>query len=397
MRKRNALLLALMWVLVVACTAGATTMLLLSGRVGRVGEQLSRYARLEAIRSTLVEDYYREVDEDALIEGAIRGMMDALEDPYTFYYTPDELQRRDAQSEGVYSGLGVLVQNNADGEIEIIRMYEGGPADVAGVLAGDRIVAVDGISVSGGSVEALSDAVGRMRGEDGSAVELRVRREDELLDLTLIRGDVHVSNVNSAVLEGDVGYIEICQFSGDDVNGFRAAIAELQAANVRGLIVDLRNNPGGLLTHVVEIADLLLPEGEVVHIENRAGERVSYSSDAEYWDVPLVVLINGMSASASEILAAAVQDFDRGALVGTRSYGKGIVQSLLVFENDGAGMQYTSATYYTPSGKCIHGTGIAPDIVAEASEGYYNLTGVPDPESDVQLKAALEQLAYRMR
>ena len=397
MRKRNARLLALMWVLVVACTAGATTMLLLSGRVGRVGEQLSRYARLEAIRSTLVEDYYREVDEDALIEGAIRGMMDALEDPYTFYYTPDELQRRDAQSEGVYSGLGVLVQNNADGEIEIIRVYEGGPADAAGAQAGDRIVAVDGISVSGGSVEALSDAVGRMRGEDGSAVELRVRREDELLDLTLIRGDVHVSNVNSAVLEGDVGYIEICQFSGDDVEGFRAAIAELQAANVRGLIVDLRNNPGGLLSHVMEIADLLLPEGEVVHIENRAGERVSYSSDAQYWDVPLVVLINGMSASASEILAAAVQDFDRGALVGTRSYGKGIVQSLLVFESDGAGMQYTSATYYTPSGNCIHGTGVAPDIVVEAPVGYYNLTGVPDPENDVQLKAALEQLAYRMR
>ena len=397
MRKRNALLLALMWVLVVACTAGATTMLLLSGRVGRVGEQLSRYARLEAIRSTLVEDYYREVDEDALIEGAIRGMMDALEDPYTFYYTPDELQRRDAQSEGVYSGLGVLVQNNADGEIEIIRVYEGSPADAAGAQAGDRIVAVDGISVSGGSVEALSDAVGRMRGEDGSAVELRVRREDELLDLTLIRGDVHVSNVNSAVLEGDVGYIEICQFSGDDVEGFRAAIAELQAANVRGLIVDLRNNPGGLLSHVMEIADLLLPEGEVVHIENRAGERVSYSSDAQYWDVPLVVLINGMSASASEILAAAVQDFDRGALVGTRSYGKGIVQSLLVFESDGAGMQYTSATYYTPSGRCIHGTGVAPDIVVEAAEGYYNLTGVPDPENDLQLKAALEQLEYRLR
>ena len=397
MRKRNALLLALMWVLVIACTAGATTMLLLSGRVGRVGEQLSRYARLEAIRSTLVEDYYQEVDEDALIEGAIRGMMYALEDPYTFYYTPDELQRHDAQSEGVYSGLGVLVQNNADGEIEIIRVYEGGPADVAGVLAGDRIVAVDGVPVSGGSVEELSDAVDRMRGEDGSTVELQVCRESELLDLTLIRGDVHVSNVNSAVLEGEIGYIEICQFSGDDVEGFRAAMAELQAANVRGLIVDLRNNPGGLLTHVVEIADLLLPEGEVVYIENRAGERVSYSSDVEYWDVPLVVLINGMSASASEILAAAVQDFDRGALVGTRSYGKGIVQSLLVFESDGAGMQYTSATYYTPSGDCIHGTGVAPDIVVKAPEGYYNLTGVPDPENDVQLKAALEQLEYRMR
>lgn len=397
MKKRNALLLAMMWVLVIACTAGATTVLLLSGRVGRVGELLSRYARLEAIRSTLVEDYYQEVDEDALIEGAIRGMMYALEDPYTFYYTPDELQRHDAQSEGVYSGLGILVQKNADGEIEIIRVYEGGPADAAGAQAGDRIVAVDGVAVSGGSVEELSDAVDRMRGEDGSAVELQLRREDALLELTLIRGDVHVSNVNFAVLEGNIGYIEICQFSGDDVKGFRAAMKELQAENVRGLVVDLRNNPGGLLTDVVEIADLLLPEGDVVYVENRAGERVTYSSDAEYWDVPLVVLINGMSASASEILAAAVQDFDRGTLVGTRSYGKGIVQSLLVFESDGAGMQYTSATYYTPSGRCIHGTGVSPDIVAEAPEGYYNLTGVPDPENDVQLKAALEQLEQRMQ
>lgn len=397
MKKRNALLLALMWVLVIACTAGATTVLLLSGRVGRVGEVLSRYARLEAIRSTLVEDYYQEVDEDALIEGAIRGMMYALEDPYTFYYTPDELQRHDAQSEGVYSGLGILVQNNADGEIEIIRVYEGGPADAAGAQAGDRIVAVDGVLVSGGSAEELSDAVDRMRGETGSTVELQLRREGELLELRLTCGDVHVSNVNFAVLEGNIGYIEICQFSGDDVEGFHAAMEELQAENVRGLVVDLRNNPGGLLTDVVEIADLLLPEGTVVYVENRAGERVTYSSDAEYWDVPLVVLINGMSASASEILAAAVQDFDRGTLVGTRSYGKGIVQSLLVFESDGAGMQYTSATYYTPSGRCIHGTGVSPDIVAEAPEGYYNLTGMPDPENDVQLKAALEQLEQRMR
>ena len=397
MKKRNALLLAMMWVLVIACTAGATTVLLLSGRVGRVGELLSRYARLEAIRSTLVEDYYQEVDEDALIEGAIRGMMYALEDPYTFHYTPDELQRHNAQSEGVYSGLGILVQNNADGEIEIIRVYEGGPADAAGAQAGDRIVAVDSMPVSGGSVEELSDAVDRMRGESGSTVELQLRREGEVLDLTLTCGDVHVSNVNSAVLEGNIGYIEICQFSGDDVEGFRAAMEELQAADVRGLVVDLRNNPGGLLTDVVEIADLLLPEGDVVYVENRAGERINYSSDAEYWDGPLVELINGMSASASEILAAAVQDFDRGALVGTRSYGKGIVQSLLVFESDGAGMQYTSATYYTPFGRCIHGTGVSPDIVAEAPEGYYNLTGMPDPENDVQLKAALEQLEQRMR
>ena len=397
MKKRNLLLTALVWVLVIACTSGATTVLLLSGRIGRMGEMLSRYARLEAVRSTLMGDCYWDVDEDVLIEGAIRGMMDVVEDPYTFYYTPDEMQRHNAQSEGIYSGLGFLLQNNAEGEIEIIRVYADGPADAAGAQAGDRIISVNGTTVNGSSAESLSDAVDRMRCEVGTSVDLQLLRGDQTLDVTLIAGEVHVSNVNFAVLEGNIGYIEICQFSGDDVEGFRAAMEELRALSVRGLVIDLRNNPGGLLTHVVEIADLLLPEGEVVYVENRAGERIAYSSDAAYWDVPLVVLINGMSASASEILAAAVQDFDRGALVGTRSYGKGIVQSLLVFESDGAGMQYTSATYYTPSGRCIHGTGVSPDIVAEVSEGYYNLSGVPDPENDAQLHAALEQLDYRMQ
>lgn len=397
MKKRNLLLTALVWVLVIACTSGATTVLLLSGRIGRMGEMLSRYARLEAVRSTLMGDCYWDVDEDVLIEGAIRGMMDVVEDPYTFYYTPDEMQRHNAQSEGIYSGLGFLLQNNAEGEIEIIRVYADGPADAAGAQAGDRIISVNGTTVNGSSAESLSDAVDRMRCEVGTSVDLQLLRGDQTLDVTLIAGEVHVSNVNFAVLEGNIGYIEIYQFSGDDVDSFRAAMEEMQSAGVRGLVLDLRNNPGGYLSDVVAIADLLLPEGAVVYVENRAGERVAYSSDAEYWDVPLVVLINGMSASASEILAAAVQDFDRGTLVGQRSYGKGVVQSLLVFESDGAGMQYTSAIYYTPSGRCIHGTGVSPDIVVEASEGYYNLTGVPDPDGDVQLKEALEQLARRMQ
>ncbi len=396
MKRKNAFWLALTWMLVVACTAGATSVLLFSGKLGGASEIFSRYARLEAIRRELSERYYQEVDEEVLVEGAIRGMMDALEDPYTFYYTPDEMQEHSAQSEGAYHGIGLLVQNNDAGEIEVIRVYEGGPADVAGVQAGDRIVAVDGSPVGGGSIQSLGDAVSRLQGADGTKVDVRVRRGDAIQNLSIVRGDVNVSNVNSAMLEGNIGYIEIYQFTGDDVEGFRRAMEEFRAAGVRGLVVDLRNNPGGLLTDVVEIADLLLPEGLVVYTEDRAGNRAEYSSDADCWDVPLVVLINGMSASASEILAAAVQDFDRGVLVGTRSFGKGIVQSLLTFERDGAGMQYTSATYYTPSGRCIHGTGVTPDIVVEAEEGYRNLTGVPDPEGDVQLQEALRQLERRM-
>ena len=160
---------------------------------------------------------------------------------------------------------------------------------------------------------------------------------------------------------------------------------------MRGLVIDLRNNPGGILEDVVAIADEILPEGMVVYTENRAGERAEYHSDAEFCDVPVAVLVNGMSASASEILAAAVQDYDRGAVVGTQTYGKGIVQAVLTFPEDGSGMQYTFSTYFTPSGKSIHGSGVAPDIVVEG-DGYASLSGIPDVQSDAQLQAAIEYL-----
>ena len=395
MKRNNAIILTVVWLLVMVSIAASTVTLLASGGLGGARwvsrgdyEMLERYARIEAVRQTLSEQYYQEVDEDALMNGAIRGMMASLGDPYTFYYTPDEMTTHNEKTEGAYQGIGVLLQNNDQGEIEIIRVYSDGPAAAGGLQVGDRVVAVDGVPVYGTNSQTLNEAVDRMKGDPDSEVVFTVLRGDARLELRITRGDVSVSNVESSMLPGDIGYIEIFQFTGDDVDGFAAALSELESQGARALIVDLRNNPGGILDDVVDIADLLLGECTVVYTEDRDGGRVDYYSDAEMCDLPLAVLINDMSASASEILAAAVQDTDRGTIVGTRSYGKGIVQTVITFEDDGAGMQYTSAQYFTPSGKNIHGTGVMPDVVVDGA--FDNYSGEPDVENDVQLQAAME-------
>ena len=404
MKQKNNLFLAGVWLLVAASiVASAATIFASQKSAGgieqegtQVQEMVERYARLEEIRTILTENYYQEVDDEALMNGAIRGMMSALNDPYTFYYTPDEMEKHDERTEGAYHGLGMLVQKNTDGYVEIIRVYEGGPADASGACVGDFILAVDGETLGSDGNNSLNEAVEKMKGEDGTNVVLTVLREDQTLDITVQRGSVQISNVTFDVLPGEIGYINIFQFSGDDVRAFEAALESLEAEPVQGLVIDLRNNPGGILDDVVAIADLLLPEGVVVYTQDRFGSRGDYYSDAAHCELPLAVLINDMSASASEILAAAVQDYGRGSIVGTRSYGKGIVQTLLSFESDGAGMQYTSSEYFTPSGKSIHGTGVTPDVYVEAAEGFQAYSGVPDLENDVQLQAAVSEVEMQI-
>lgn len=400
MKQKSNLYLAMVWLLVAVCIAASAFTIFASDRStagmsdgsGLDQDWMLCYGRLDEIRRILEENYYQEVDDDVLITGAIRGMMAALEDPYTFYYTPEEVEKHDQLAEGIYHGIGLLLQCNEEGYIEVIRVYANGPAAQGGVHVGDLILAVDGVSVGGVEARALNEAVERMKGEDGTEVVLTVLREGQTLNLKLCRGNVQVSNVSWSVIAGNIGYISIYQFDGDDVSAFQEALEALEGAQVQGLVIDLRNNPGGKLDDVVAIADLLLPEGTIVYTQDRAGSRGDYYSDAQYCKLPLAVLINEMSASASEILAAAVQDFDRGCIVGVQSYGKGIVQTMIVFEEDGAGMQYTSSQYYTPSGKNIHGTGVTPDIYVEAAEGFNLYSEAPDLESDLQLQAALAQL-----
>ena len=406
MKRRVVIITAVVWMLViVAVASSALTALVLSGSDGGsalrvVGEDeyeiIDRYRRLDEVRATLMNEYYQPLDEDELVLGAIRGMMSAVGDPYTFYYTADEMTAANEEFGGVYHGVGMLVQLTDDGAIEVARVYEDSPAEAAGVRMGDRIVAVDGVEVSGESAQTLNEAIDRIQGEDGTTVVLSVQRDGEILDLEVMRAEVSISYVEYQIINGDIGYINISQFSGNDVEGFQEAMSALQAADVSGVIIDIRNNPGGLLTDVVEIADALLPEGLIAYVEDGHGNRTEYTSDADYWDVPLVVMVNGMSASASELLSAAIQDYDRGTIVGTTTYGKGIVQTLITFAEDGAGMQLTTASYYSPSGRSIHENGVEPDVTVELSEDCDLTVPLPNLENDNQLAAALEALQARI-
>lgn len=400
MKQKNVLILAILWLLVMVSIVASAVTLLASGKsfeltrwVSREEyEMIERYSRLEDVRLRLSEGYFQEVSEEDLMTGALKGMMASVQDPYTFYYTPDEMQKHKQQSGSAYKGVGLLIQNNSDGYIEIIRSYEDGPADRAGAQVGDLILRVDGIRVSGANPQALNEAVALMKGEDGSEVVLTISRNGAEQEISILRGEVNVSNVSWQMIDESIGYINIFQFTGDVVTAFEKALEDLQANGADGVVIDLRNNPGGVLDDVVAIADEVLPAGVIVYTEDRQGKREDFYSDEACNDIPMTVLINDMSASASEIFAAAVQDYDRGTIVGEKSYGKGVVQTVIEYEDDGAGMQYTSSSYFTPKGESIHGVGVTPDILVGSEDGYVSYSGIPDVERDVQLQVAIDTL-----
>ncbi len=400
MKNGNLRRLALVWGALMIAVISSTATLLVSGRAGRgEGESrrwvtqaeydtIQRYSRLDEVREALMKDYYREVDEDTLVLGAIRGMTGSLEDPYTFYYTPEELKRENEDTTGVYYGIGTLLQNTAEGEIEIVRVFPNSPAEAAGVHTGDVILAVDGVAVTGVDGRSYLEAVRRMRGGEGTQVTLTIRRNGERMAIPITRGDVKISYASYQVLPGNIGYISITQFTGDAAQVFQEAIEAFRAQGVTGLVIDLRNNPGGLLDQVVSIADTLLPDGLIVYTKQRDGTRQDYYSNAAFYDVPLAVLVNGMSASASEILAGSVQALGRGTVVGLTTYGKGVVQSLQTFQADSAGMQLTTASYFDALDRCPQGVGVKPDVEV-ALEGS-SLPLEPDPVSDNQLAEAIQ-------
>ena len=394
MSKRSVSLLTFVCVLLIVAMSASTLTLLLTGSrpaAPEAGE--GPLSRAEEIFAIVQSQYYREVDAEALETAAIDGMLAALGDPYTFYYTDEAYAAMNEETTGQYVGVGMLVGEAEGGDLRVLRVFRDSPAEKAGIEAGDALLAIDGARVGGDTPMSLSEASALLKGEGETPVEVEVERGGEVLSFTLERGEVSINYVEYSILEGNVGYLSIYQFTGDDVEGVKEAISAFQQAGVSALVVDVRSNPGGLLTDVVDICDMLLPEGLIVYTEDRSGAREEFYADGEYWDVPMAVLVNGDSASASEIFAAAVQDTGRGIVVGEVTYGKGVVQTLHAFP-EGDGMQLTTATYYTPSGASIHGQGVTPDIEVALATDASVIYHAPDAASDAQLAAALEALGY---
>lgn len=353
--------------------------------------------KLNTINYVLKNQYLYDYDDAALSENAVQAYVEALDEPYTHYYTKDEFSAYLENVQDGYIGIGIVLTANDNNEIEVISTFEGSPAYQAGILPGDIITKADGKEYSGDNLTEMTAAI--KSGEAGTAVKLVIRRGGEEKEYDIIRSDIQQKSVDGEMLDDGIGLIHISGFNssadGSDYNTFtefQAAVDELNEKGMKKLIIDLRDNPGGDLNIVCQIADMLLPEGIITYMEYKDGTRQDYSSDAEELNIPMAVLINQNSASASEVLTGALKDYEKAEIIGEKSYGKGIVQTVYPFA-DGSGMSMTVAKYYSPNGVCIHGIGIEPDISVSMPEEFskYYASTVPH-ESDTQLQKAIEVL-----
>ncbi len=320
--------------------------------------------KLGVLQDAIEKYYLEEVDAKALEEGMYAGLLEALDDPYSVYYTAQELEEIYEKTRGVYFGIGAYVGvDTASGYTVITKLIENTPASESDLRAGDLIYKVEGEEMYGLD---SSEVVAKIKGEEGTQVTITVARPSgvayEYIDVTLTRARINSPTVEFKMLDNDIAYIEIVEFDDVTLGQFTEALAEARGSGMRGLILDLRGNPGGNLLTVVDIARQLLPEGMIVYTEDKYGEREEYTCDGKHpLEVPLVVLIDGNSASASEILAGAIKDYGIGTLVGTTTFGKGIVQRIMQL-TDGSAVKLTISKYYTPNGYNIHGIGIEPDV-----------------------------------
>lgn len=346
-------------------------------------------AKVDAIREIIDRYYLEDADESAMVNGIYKGLVAGLGDPYSVYYTEDEYNRLMETTEGIYCGIGVSVSQNIEtGIITLVKPFKNAPGFEAGILPGDILYKVNGEEVTG---QDLTTVVAKIKGEEGTTVDLTVVRENETdyIDITVERRQVEIPTIEYEMLDNNIGYILISEFDTVTQQQFFDAFTDLNNKGMQGLIVDLRDNPGGILDVVNSILDNILPEGLIVYTEDKAGHKEEYTSDAEhYFDKPLAVLINGNSASASEIFAGAVKDYGIGTLVGTTTYGKGIVQRLIEL-GDGTAMKLTISKYFTPNGNNIHGIGIEPDIEVELSDEARKKAVIEHSE-DNQLQTAIE-------
>jgi len=336
--------------------------------------------------------YIGEIERQHLIDNMFRGLVFGVGDPYTVYMTAEEFEIYRQGTDGSFAGIGVNVAvNMEDNTIEIIAPHEGSPAANAGLLPRDRIVGVNGYSVNG---DMLQQAITMIRGVPGTTVTLTILRGSETFNVDIVRANVEVQTVVHEMLPDNVGYIRISQFAQVTDEQFFVALNDLKQQDLRGLIIDLRNNPGGRLDTVLSITNALVPEGVIMYMETKAGPTEYHYADSEYLGVPLLILINDNSASASEVLAGAVRDTGVGQLVGTTTFGKGVVQNIFTLSCGTGVVKVTIARYYTPSGVTIHDVGIEPHFMVEMDS--VAIAGL-DRAEDVQLQAAIEIMGGKIR
>lgn len=337
----------------------------------------------------LVDQYYLwDIDEDLMEEKIVDGYVAGLDDKYAEYYTAEEFEELKEMVSGSYAGIGVSITMEEDGNIVVYKVFSGSPAEEAGIHVGDVIVEAAGER----NFETIDDIVEVVRGVPGTTVDLVIDRDGEEIPFTVERANISMDMISYKMLDDNIGYIYIEEFEEVAAEQFNAALDDLEAQGMESLILDLRDNPGGDYDTVVAMADRILPEGPIMTVKDRSGTIVTENSDADHYiDIPMAVLINGNSASASEVFVGAIQDYDMAVIIGEQSYGKGIVQSIFTFP-DGSGVKFSTQEYYTPSGDSIHGVGITPDIVIEIPEEAYE-DGYIDEDEDVQLQKAIEVLS----
>ena len=351
----------------------------------------------EAIYNTIDDYYLNEIDNDKIQDGIYKGMVDSLGDPYTVYYNPEEYKQFTSSSSGTYSGIGVAVsQNVTTGAITVVKTFKKGSGEKEGMKAGDVIYKVEGKKIEG--LE-LSKVVSMIKGEEGTFVKVTVLRDGKEIEFNLERKKLEIDTVNQRMEEKDgkkIGYISVSEFDEVTASQFKNAISELNKEGMEGLVIDLRDNPGGLLDVTCEMLDRMIKKGLLVYTVDKNGNRVDENAtDSDSFDKPVAILVNGNSASASEVFSGAMKDYKAATLVGTKTFGKGIVQSIVPF-GDGTAMKVTVSKYYTPNGVNIHGTGIEPDVVVELSKDATK-NGKYDRKYDNQLTKALDVVVDKLK
>lgn len=350
-------------------------------------------SKLQTLENTIERYYFLgEVTDEELQNGIYRGMLEALGDPYSEYYSAEELNELMEQTEGVYYGIGAYIGLDTDTTLpKISGTISGAPSEEVDLRANDLIYEVDGVSTYGMT---LTEVVSLIKGPENTDVVLTIIRagETDYLEVTVTRRKVETPTVQYEMLEDNMAYIQVTEFDEVSIDQFADALATARGSGMKGMILDLRANPGGSLNAVVEMARMILPEGMIVYTEDKNGKRSEYTCDgSRELDVPLVVLIDMNSASASEIMAGAIKDYGIGTLVGTTTFGKGIVQQIMPFR-DGSAIKLTISAYYTPNGNNIHGIGIEPDVMCEFDgEAYYSSPDRPDNQLE-KAKEVLEEL-----